>query len=175
MTKKQKENWRKSIKNTEWGKHGFKKGNRTRSQFKKGHIPWCAGKKLNSDFCKKVTLGKLESNYTHSVETKQKMRLKKVGKKHWNYVDGRSLFKYSSQFNKEIKEIIKKRDKYKCKWFDSTDNCNKKLTIHHIDYNKQNNTEKNLITLCLRHNVRANYNRKNCIKQFNKYIKQIYE
>jgi len=35
----------------------------------------------------------------------------------------------------------------------------KVLTIHHIDYNKQNCKENNLITLCGSCNTRANFNR----------------
>ena len=60
---------------------------------------------------------------------------------------------------KQIKEQIRKRDKYMCK------SCEKKqidqilemymrnklvciLPVHHIDHNKRNNLEINLITLC---------------------------
>ena len=34
------------------------------------------------------------------------------------------------------------------------------LAIHHIDYNKKNNKEENLITLCRSCNVKVNFNRK---------------
>jgi 5-methylcytosine-specific restriction endonuclease McrA len=40
------------------------------------------------------------------------------------------------------------------------------LEVHHIDYDKYNNKEYNLITLCKQCNVRANYNRN--------YWKEIY-
>jgi hypothetical protein len=33
------------------------------------------------------------------------------------------------------------------------------LIIHHIDYNKDNNTDENLLSLCNQCNVRANFNR----------------
>lgn len=33
------------------------------------------------------------------------------------------------------------------------------LDVHHIDYNKKNNNEDNLITLCLHCHSRTNYNR----------------
>jgi len=35
----------------------------------------------------------------------------------------------------------------------------KVLTVHHIDYNKQNCSKKNLITTCNSCNIQANYNR----------------
>lgn len=36
---------------------------------------------------------------------------------------------------------------------------NRDIEIHHIDYNKNNCNEDNLITLCKQCNIRANYNR----------------
>jgi len=64
----------------------------------------------------------------------------------------------------KIRPIILKRDKFECQ------NCNmteeehltvigRTLEVHHIDYNKKNCKEENLITLCKWCNLRANYNR----------------
>jgi len=51
-----------------------------------------------------------------------------------------------------IRKIILKRDNYTCQ------KCNKKgNTVHHIDYNKMNCKEKNLITLCRRCNLDVNF------------------
>jgi glycerol-3-phosphate cytidylyltransferase len=51
--------------------------------------------------------------------------------------------KYPRQFNKFIKDSIRERDGYKCQI------CgNKGNHVHHIDYNKDNISPKNLITLC---------------------------
>lgn len=53
-----------------------------------------------------------------------------------------------------LRPIILKRDKYICQ------KCHKKGNIvHHIDYNKQNNKEDNLITLCNRCNLKVNFNK----------------
>ena len=46
----------------------------------------------------------------------------------------------------------------------------KVLIVHHIDYNKKNCNENNLITLCLWCNIRANYNRKSWITYFKSLI-----
>lgn len=79
----------------------------------------------------------------HSKETKKKMSLAGggTGIPH-EYQD------YPSKFY-ETREFIRKRDSYKCQ------NCNcsqlknnKKLEVHHIDYNKVNCKKDNLITLC---------------------------
>lgn len=81
-----------------------------------------------------------------------------------NYIDGRSCKEYPREFNNELKEFIRNRDSYICQ------NCEMlneehlivlgyDLTIHHIDYNKENNKKDNLIALCSWCNIRANYNR----------------
>jgi hypothetical protein len=61
--------------------------------------------------------------------------------------------------NKEFREIIFERDNYKC----INPNCycrnSKRITIHHIDYNKMNCSLKNLVTLCNSCNSKANFNR----------------
>jgi 5-methylcytosine-specific restriction endonuclease McrA len=72
-------------------------------------------------------------------------------KVHFNYKDGSSLNKYPKEFYIVRKKILK-RDNYICQY------CLKKgNTVHHIDHNKNNNSFYNLITLCLKCNVRANY------------------
>ena len=60
--------------------------------------------------------------------------------------------------DKEYKKSILERDNYTCQ----NPNCwgtIKDLTIHHIDYDKQNCHPTNIITLCRSCNSRANYNR----------------
>ena len=72
--------------------------------------------------------------------------------------------KYPEEFNFNLKSKIRKRDNYLCK------NCNmteeehltvygRNLIIHHIDYNKHNCKEDNLISVCFSCNIRANFNR----------------
>ncbi len=66
-----------------------------------------------------------------------------------------SNYKYLFGFNKKLKNKIKKRDSYSCQLCGKTE----ELHIHHIDYNKKNNEENNLITLCRKcHNI-TNFNR----------------
>jgi predicted transcriptional regulator len=82
-----------------------------------------------------------------------------------NWKDGISFIPYGLEFNRKLKQKIKERDNYICQKC-NTKFKNKKhdktfyLTIHHIDYNKLNNHEYNLICLCNKCNSRCNSNRK---------------
>lgn len=98
-------------------------------------------------------------NKKHTIETKLKISKSHLGihlgNNNPNWRGGLSFLPYSSDFNDTLKEEIKKRDKYLCqKCFNNT-----KLCIHHIDYNKQNCSDDNLITLCISCNLIVNYNR----------------
>lgn len=94
----------------------------------------------------------------------QKERYKHMRPNSW--IDGRSLIKreYTKEFSSELKEKIRQRDNYNCQNCGMTDEehivvLGYHLTIHHIDYNKDNCNKENLITLCNQCNVRANKNR----------------
>jgi len=83
---------------------------------------------------------------------------------HPNYRDGSSFEKYPQEFNDKLRESIRKRDNYTCQNCGMTEEehlivIGKILEVHHIDYNKQNCKEENLIALCCGCNTRANYNR----------------
>lgn len=66
----------------------------------------------------------------------------------WPEVKPSVKYKYSKNFSKPIKRKIFKRDEGKCQ----SPYCKVKAVlnfdIHHIDYNKQNTSENNLILLC---------------------------
>jgi len=65
--------------------------------------------------------------------------------------NGSSFEPYSLNWTKKLKESIRKRDNYTCQI------CYKKgNTVHHIDYNKKNCIENNLITLCKSCHSRTN-------------------
>lgn len=85
-------------------------------------------------------------------------------KNHPNYKNGLHKQKYPSEFNEKLKLAIRKRDNFICQL------CNKKekeeikelgrvLCVNHIDFNKSNCKPNNLNTLCLRCNIKINYNR----------------
>lgn len=78
---------------------------------------------------------------------------------------------YSSEFNYKLRNKIRKRDNYTCQKCSLIEKkqllkLNRKLSIHHINYNKKNNKDSNLITLCHNCHIKTNTNRKYWIKYF---------
>ena len=89
----------------------------------------------------------------------------RLGNKHYNYIDGRSYESYPQEFNSKLKLKIRKRDNFECQNCEMTEEehitvYGRVLEVHHIDYNKENCDEENLITTCKQCNTRANHNRK---------------
>ena len=125
----------------------------------KGGLPHCidCGKKLS-------TRG------TISDSPKRCTFCSKQGKNSPNWIDGRSYEDYPKEFNKLLRELIRKRDNYTCQKCGVRErDFFRKLDVHHIDYNKKNCNKDNLITLCLRCNNKANGNRNYWYSYF-KYI-----
>lgn len=84
------------------------------------------------------------------------------GEKGRNWIDGRSYFPYPPAFNKLLKRRILLRDGNECKNCGTTTD----LSVHHVDYDKNNCSDNNLITLCLRCNSIANSNRNYWLNRF---------
>lgn len=71
-----------------------------------------------------------------------------------NWQGGKSFEPYPPTFNKIFKEKIRQRDNYTCIL------CNQHgKDVHHIDYNKDNTTPENCITLCRKCHGKTNTNR----------------
>ena len=82
------------------------------------------------------------------------------GPNNCNWNGGSSFEPYCPEWNdREYKKSILERDNYQCQNPDCWQ-TSKKLTVHHIDYDKKNCGPLNLITLCNSCNSRANANRK---------------
>jgi len=107
----------------------------------------------------KIKIGKArqgKSNPGHSQWMKENNPMKRLdvrtkrsgANNHW-WAGGVSFEPYGHEFNKALKEQIRKRDNYTCRECGFTQEQLKyKLPVHHIDYNKKNNLESNLISLC---------------------------
>jgi len=85
---------------------------------------------------------------------------KLMGERNPAWRNGLSTLPYPLAFTRQVKERIRIRDGYKCQL------CGKhqsqlpqKLSIHHIDYDKSNLRDSNLISLCRGDNSRVNTNR----------------
>lgn len=123
---------------------------------------------LRCTVCSK--LGKHNPNYDNHVLSE-----KYKGKNNPSWKGGISKFPYAFEFNSELKESIRKRDNFTCQLCGMTEaehklKYNKKLSIHHIDYNKQNCKENNLASLCCRCNSRVNKNRNHWKNYFQKQL-----
>ncbi len=106
------------------------------------------------------------------------------GEKNPNWQGGKNFEPYGIEFNKKLKKQIRERDNNECilcrlelekmkenlksdvYWIKTLlitkfeANMGKKFAIHHIDYNKKNNSVQNLINLCNVHHGKTNANRK---------------
>lgn len=119
--------------------------------------------------------------YHHSKESRKKMSDSLKGKKftvsHKNNLSGKnngswqggiSFEPYGLEFNKQLKESIRKRDGYKCMECKYTqEQLGYRLPVHHIDYNKRNNNPSNLVSLCRPCHAQTNFSRNDWKQYFN--------
>lgn len=81
---------------------------------------------------------------------------------------------YPKDFNAKLRHNIRKRDNFTCQLYSAhQDNCGT-LHVHHIDYNKNNNSTKNLISLCNKCHGYTNFGTAKWQKKFNDMIEKIY-
>ena len=87
-------------------------------------------------------------------------KCKSIGKFNSNWRGGIEHEPYTKEFNDKLREKIRERDNCTCQL------CGKhqyefksKLTVHHINYDKKNSSEENLIALCNACNLKVNYKR----------------
>ena len=100
------------------------------------------------------------NKYPRTEQTKEKLRQYR-GEKASNWRGGISFNPYPLGWNKTHREQIRYRDGYVCQFCGIPEaECLKRLSVHHIDYDKDNIKEDNLISLCTRCHSKTNYNRK---------------
>lgn len=166
-------------------KKGMKKNNASLkiSKALKGHKSWTEGLTKETDVrVKKISDSLL--GHKHSKKTIKKIRdkMKQNPTKYWlgksHYEETKKKISMSFQgvteeqwkgfmsnkgynlleFNNNLKTMIRERDNFRCKLCNKL--SNKKLCVHHIDYNKKNNKKDNLISLCNSCHSKTNKNRK---------------
>jgi hypothetical protein len=123
--------------------------------------------------------GELNAFYgkKHTEETKRvigeksKVSYKVSGKDHPLWLGGASLEPYSKEFNDQMRDFIRMRDGYTCQLCGDTESeLDKKLSCHHIDYDKQNAMPNNLISLCVLCHTKTNGNRKYWTGYFRNFL-----
>lgn len=134
---------------------------RNRIEPLKGHTPW---------------------NKWLTKETDERLRKKSeeykgrcAGENHPNWQDGKSFEPYSTEFTDQLKELIRQRDNYQCQKCGCLERENmRKLSVHHIDYDKQNCLPSNLFSLCCGCNSIVNQNREFWTRCFKKKMNLLY-
>jgi len=103
--------------------------------------------------------GKEESKYC----SRKCQNIGITGENNYWWKGGVSFESYPSAFSLDLKELIRKRDNYVCQACgrtqeDEQKEFGKRLSVHHIDSDKNNNVPENLITTCQRCNSVAREN-----------------
>lgn len=152
--------------------------------FEAGYTPWNTGKKMPES---SIQRGEYASGYKDGktmisnfcVDCGKEIKYDSVrcpgcahkGEFNSGWLGGRSFEKYGKNFTKELKEKIRERDNYTCQECGFTQvDLGYTLSIHHIDYNKKNNTPNNLISLCKSCHQQTNFRRDDWINYFQNKI-----
>jgi 5-methylcytosine-specific restriction endonuclease McrA len=130
------------------------------------------GRRFTEEHKKKIGLSnKGKKLPPQSKEHKRKLSLalrgKNKGEKSYFWKGGISFEPYSLEFNNDLREVVRNRDRRKCQLCGKTElEEGKKLSVHHIDYDKKNCNPNNLITLCNKCHIKTNHNREKWKKYF---------
>lgn len=130
----------------------------SRTWFKKGHVSWIKG-------------------LTKETDTRI---AKYSGENHPCWRGGVSTAKYGKAFTELLKESVRGRDAYTCQECGVEQDVHiindrtEKLSVHHIDENKKNNNERNLISLCRSCHMKVRHYQAFWQPRFEKKIESIY-
>lgn len=153
-----------------------------------GKTPWNKGKKWSDEIKKKLSeshkkprpyrlgISPSEETIKKISETLKKNPVKYwLGKKRFNDITkcnfwqgGKSYEIYSADWTQTLKQSIRERDHYQCQ-ICGKNQGDESLSIHHIDYNKQNCDPNNLISLCRICHSKTNHKRDYWIEYFKQY------
>jgi len=102
----------------------------------------------------------------YGKEKAREIKAKRSGEHNCNWAGGLSRFPYPLLFNNDIKKFVRERDSI-CQLCGKTKEENgQNLSIHHIDYDKENLAMNNLTALCRSCNSKVNKNREHWSNYF---------
>jgi hypothetical protein len=93
-----------------------------------------------------------------SENHKKNIGMSLQGEKHPNWKGGISFEPYPCGWTGRLKDAIRQRDEYRCVLCGAKQD-ERKLPVHHIDYDKENLDPKNLVTLCVSCHSKTNTDR----------------
>lgn len=124
-----------------------------------------------SKTAKKNGFGKWMIGRKPTEVTRNKLSIVHSGENSHLWRGGISKNEYPKVFNQQLRERIRVRDNFICQMcFIPELECKRRLHIHHIDYDKNNCIENNLISLCNSCHGKTNINREHWISLLNKNI-----
>ena len=131
-----------------------------KGSFAKGRIPWNKG--IKTGIIPKSAFKKGDEGYWLG-----KKREHMSGENHHMWSGGKSFEPYTSEFNSYMKNEIRKRDNNICQLCEKLESKEEtRLSIHHIDYDKKNCKDNNLISLCRSCHSKTNKNRNHWTEYF---------
>jgi DNA-directed RNA polymerase subunit RPC12/RpoP len=139
----------------------------------KNHPAYIDGSSLRKYFCIDCKINEISFN-TYKIGNGRctscaHIELYKDPSNHPAWQGGKSFEPYPLGWTRTFKEQIRYRDGYKCQECGCHEvDCNSKLDVHHIDYNKENLNPKNLISLCKKCHTKTNFNRDYWFEYFKK-------
>ena len=102
-----------------------------------------------------------DNNPSKRKEVKEKISKSNSGQNNGSWNGGSSFLEYPQDFTSKLTESIRLRDKHTCRECGKHQSeLQRKLHVHHVDYNKKNCGTSNLISLCNSCHMRTNFNRK---------------
>ncbi len=184
--------WKQRIKKTSGeNSHNWKGGKpkcidcgKELGDYKSKRCPSCQGKISRSGENKKCPVCEkifwVKPSAQERRETCSKRCLNKLwirtekfkGENNASWLGGKSFEPYGIEFNEALKEKIRKKFNRMC--FEcgySEKDLGYKLSIHHVDYNKQNNSDGNLIPLCRSCHTQTNFERIDWTEYFQSKVK----
>lgn len=147
---------------------GIKKNPTISSNYKGGKYIKCnfCEKKVWVTPCKLKTVGKTYCSTTCYL-TDPESPNRQYGSRNAAWLGGKSFEPYTPEFNPKLKNFIRKRDSYRCSMCGKNEKeTGERMSIHHVDYNKKNNSHNNLISLCRICHTHTNLDREKWTKLF---------